>query len=75
MLVLTREVGQRLVLGEAEIFITVLEVRGNQVRIGIQAPFHVAINREEIYLKKLGHKETKNDSIIESQDSNEKSSS
>ena len=48
MLILTRRVGEALNLGEG-ITVTVLGVRGNQVRIGIDAPKSVAIQREEIY--------------------------
>ena len=48
MLILTRRLGETMKLGE-EITITVLGVRGNQVRIGIDAPKSVAIQREEIY--------------------------
>jgi len=48
MLILTRRVGEAMKLGE-EITVTVLSVRGNQVRIGIDAPKSVAIQREEIY--------------------------
>ena len=48
MLILTRRVGEAMKLGE-EITVTVLGVRGNQVRIGIDAPKSVAIQREEIY--------------------------
>ena len=48
MLILTRRVGEALKLGE-DTTVTVLGVRGNQVRIGIDAPKSVAIQREEIY--------------------------
>ena len=48
MLILTRRVGEAMKLGE-DITVTVLGVRGNQVRIGIDAPKSVAIQREEIY--------------------------
>ena len=49
MLVLTRTIGQRLVIGNSEIILTVLDVRGNQVRLGIEAPKHIPIHREEIF--------------------------
>lgn len=50
MLVLTRSAGERLVIGDdAEITLSILEIRGNQVRIGINAPREVAVHREEIY--------------------------
>lgn len=49
MLVLTRSVGERLIIKDGEIRLNVLEVKGNQVRIGIDAPKHISIHREEIY--------------------------
>ena len=49
MLVLTRSVGERLIINNGEIQLNVLEIKGNQVRIGINAPKHVSVHREEIY--------------------------
>lgn len=48
MLVLTRKVGQSIVIGD-DIEVVVLEVRGEQVRVGIRAPKNVAVHRKEIY--------------------------
>lgn len=48
MLILTRRVGETVMIGE-DVTITVLGVKGNQVRVGLNAPKSVAIHREEIY--------------------------
>jgi carbon storage regulator CsrA len=50
MLILTRRVGETIMIGD-EITVTVLDVKGNQVRLGVNAPKSVAVHREEIYAR------------------------
>ena len=51
MLVLTRRANQRIMIGR-DVVITVLEVRGDQVRLGIRAPRSVEVHREEVFLER-----------------------
>jgi len=51
MLILTRRVGETVVIGD-DIVVTVLAIKGNQVRIGVQAPKNIAVHREEL-LKRI----------------------
>ncbi|MDD3762386.1 MAG: carbon storage regulator CsrA [Nevskiales bacterium] len=48
MLILTRRVGETVVIGD-EVEVTVLGVKGNQVRLGVKAPRNVAVHREEVF--------------------------
>ena len=50
MLILTRRVGETLMIGD-EITVTIMGVKGNQIRLGINAPKSVAVHREEIYAR------------------------
>ena len=59
MLILTRRVGETLMIGD-NISVTVLGVKGTQVRIGVNAPKDVSIHREEIYQRILDEKEQEN---------------
>jgi carbon storage regulator len=48
VLILTRKIGESVIINE-DITVTVLGIKGNQIRIGVDAPRHVSVHREEIY--------------------------
>ena len=60
MLILTRRVGETVMIGN-DVTVTVLGVKGNQVRVGVNAPKDVAVHREEIYerIKREGDQESR----------------
>lgn len=51
MLILTRRPGENIIIGD-NVTISVLGIKGNQIRIGIDAPANVSVDREEIHLRK-----------------------
>ena len=65
MLILTRRVGETVMIGN-EVTVTVLGVKGNQVRVGVNAPKDVAVHREEIYerIKREGEQESRSASPV-----------
>ena len=71
MLILTRRVGESIMIGD-EVEVRILGVKGNQVRVGINAPRHVTVHREEIYerIRAQGNKEAHQDlkAVIEAVD-------
>lgn len=51
MLVLSRREKETLIIGDGQVKVTIVDIGSNQVKIGVEAPKHIAVNREEIYDK------------------------
>ena len=66
MLILTRRVGESLMIGD-DVNVTVLGIKGNQVRIGVNAPKEVAVHREEIY-QRIQEENESGDKVVNGSD-------
>jgi carbon storage regulator len=71
MLILTRRIGESLVIGD-DVVVTVLGIKGNQVRVGVNAPKEISVHREEIYQRIQQEKSMNNQADSESDDRSDK---
>jgi len=72
MLILTRRVGEKTII-DGDIEVAILGIKGNQVRIGIQAPVHISVHREEIYQRIQKAKKDVDDKIKQHEEKNHES--
>ena len=63
MLVLTRNIGERLIIDEGKVKIKILEVKGTHVRIGVEAPNEISIHREEVFNQIQQKKQNKEEKV------------
>lgn len=64
MLILTRKTGEKVMIGD-NVELTVLGIKGNQVRVGVDAPKDIAVHREEVYLRIQNEKQMQSDQVSE----------
>jgi len=65
MLILTRRVGEKLIIGD-DIIVTILSLKGNQIRVGIDAPREVKVHRQEVFDRIQKEKEREKLSVVPS---------
>lgn len=63
MLILTRRLGEKLIIG-GNVTVSVVGIKGGQIRIGIDAPREVSVNREEVFQRILKEREGSNDASV-----------
>ncbi len=65
MLILTRRVGEKLIIGD-DVIVTILSLKGNQIRVGIDAPREVKVHRQEVFDRIQKEKEREKLSVVPS---------
>ncbi len=71
MLILTRKVGETLMIGD-QVEVTILSIKGNQVRIGVNAPKEIPVHREEIYARIKREQAGQENTVVQEEDWSER---